>query len=413
MADVEQMTSPIMSPAVEKAGGEQGGTEQILGKANVSFSQAFPVKDDQLGPHLFKKLKLVGRGGVGKVYLVLLKDTELLYAMKVLSKEDMIARNKVARVMTEREIFATTNHPFIITMFASFQTTKKLHFIMEYAAGGEFFRVLQKQPGQRLSEDAARFYAAEVILALEYLHHLGFVYRDLKPENVLMRENGHIALTDFDLSKQATAVAPVVVQQQTSLLKMLKASFRKDRHALDNLDIVASEPVMAGDCNSFVGTEEYIAPEVVQGTSQTASVDWWTLGILIYEMIFGTTPFKGASQDATFASILKGVINFPADVSCSKEGKDIIKRLLTKDSTKRLGGAGQGSSEIIKHKWFAKLDFALLRNLEPPIRPVIHDPLDMSQYKALKDDKDDMIVTKEDAGVFSEFDVRKERGELL
>lgn len=401
------------SPITSKVEGENELNEgEIEIKNAVTFSQAFPVNTDQLGPHLFKKLKLVGRGGVGKVYLVILKDTELLYAMKVLSKEDMINRNKVARVMTEREIFATTNHPFIVTMFASFQTSRKLHFVMEYCEGGEFFRVLQKQPGKRLSEDAARFYAAEVILALEYLHHLGFVYRDLKPENVLMRGNGHIALTDFDLSKQATAVAPVVVQQQTSLLKMLKASFRKDRTALDNLDIIASEPIMAGNCNSFVGTEEYIAPEVVQGTSQSASVDWWTLGILIYEMIFGTTPFKGAKQDQTFSNIMKAQVNFPADIACSKEGKDIIKKLLTKESNKRLGGTGQGASEIKKHKWFAKLDFALLRNSEPPIKPVIHDPLDMSQYKPLKEDAEDKVVAGEDAGVFSEFDIHRKDGEL-
>uniref|UniRef100_A0A7S0ZAT7 non-specific serine/threonine protein kinase n=1 Tax=Timspurckia oligopyrenoides TaxID=708627 RepID=A0A7S0ZAT7_9RHOD len=399
-ADLVNQSSPISSP---RAGGEK----EVV-KATVAYSEAFPVKDEQLGPHLFKRLKLVGRGGVGKVYLVILKDTENLYAMKVLNKEDMIARNKVARVMTEREIFATANHPFIVTMYASFQTSKKLHFLMDYCEGGEFFRVLQKQPGKRLTEDAARFYAAEVILALEYLHHLGFIYRDLKPENVLMRGNGHIALTDFDLSKQATAVAPVVVQSQISLLAKLKSSFKKDRTALDNLDIVTSEPVLQGKCNSFVGTEEYIAPEVVNGSNQSASVDWWTLGILIYEMVFGCTPFKGAKQTETFHNIMNRSVTFPADIPLSKEGKDIIKKLLTRESNKRLGGSGQGASEIRKHKWFAKLDFALLLNTPPPIKPVIQDPLDMSQYKPLKDDDNDHVVQGGEDNVFSDFDMRRD-----
>mmetsp|Transcript_10537 Transcript_10537/g.18108 ORF Transcript_10537/g.18108 Transcript_10537/m.18108 type:complete len:410 (+) Transcript_10537:228-1457(+) len=403
MADVEQ-------PPVETAPADPSVPEEaVTAKTQVTFSQAFPVTSEQLGPHLFKRLKLIGRGGVGKVYLVILNDTENLYAMKVLNKDDMIARNKVARVMTEREIFATTNHPFVVTMFASFQTAKKLCFVMEYCEGGEFFRVLQKQPNKRLSEDASRFYAAEVLLALEYLHHLGFIYRDLKPENVLMRVSGHIALTDFDLSKQATAMAPVVVNSDQSILSNLKTMFKKDKSALDNLDIVSQEPVMQGDCNSFVGTEEYIAPEVVQGSNQTASVDWWTLGILIYEMIFGTTPFKGAKQAETFHNILNRPVAFPPDVPITKEGKDIIKKLLTRETGKRLGAGGAGASEIKKHKWFTmKLDLNMLRNLEPPIKPQIHDPLDMTQYKPLKDDEDDAVVTGEEAGVFSDFDTRRE-----
>jgi len=169
------------------------------------------------------------------VFLVLLKGHNKLYAMKVLTKEEMIQRNKVKRVMTEREILATVNHPFIVTMYASFQTMDRLCFVMEYCAGGEFFRVLQKQPKKRLKEDACRFYAAEVTLALEYLHHEGFIYRDLKPENILMRESGHIALTDFDLSKQAQPVAPRVIQQQVKLMDRLKG-MKSMNIALDGQD---------------------------------------------------------------------------------------------------------------------------------------------------------------------------------
>lgn len=196
--------------------------EKVIAFASVPYSDVFPVKERQVGPQHFIKLKLLGRGGIGQVFLVQLRNTDRLYAMKVLTKGEMIERNKVKRVMTEREILATANHPFIVTMYASFQTTQHLCFVMEYCAGGEFFRVLQKQPRRRLKESAVRFYAAEVILALEYLHHMGFIYRDLKPENILMRENGHISLTDFDLSKQAHPVAPRVIQQSLSLSSKMR-----------------------------------------------------------------------------------------------------------------------------------------------------------------------------------------------
>ena len=198
--------------------------EIVVARASVPYSDVFPVKERQVGPHHFIKLKLLGRGGIGQVFLVQLRNTDKLYAMKVLTKDEMIQRNKVKRVMTEREILATANHPFIVTMYASFQTNVHLCFVMEYCAGGEFFRVLQRQPRRRLRESAVRFYAAEVILALEYLHHMGFIYRDLKPENILMRENGHISLTDFDLSKQAHPVAPRVVQTTLSLSDKIRKS---------------------------------------------------------------------------------------------------------------------------------------------------------------------------------------------
>jgi protein-serine/threonine kinase len=169
----------------------------------------------------------------------------------------------VKRVLTEREILATADHPFIATLYSSFQTADYLFFILEYSAGGEFFRMLQKQPGKHLDEPAVRFYASEVLLALEYLHMMGFVYRDLKPENILLHETGHVRLTDFDLSKQA------VNPSSPAVVKAL------DKHL--HLD-----STQGSTFNSFVGTEEYLAPEVVTGFGHTSSVDWWTFGILVY-----------------------------------------------------------------------------------------------------------------------------------
>lgn len=195
--------------------------EKVLAKSGVKPSAAFPTGMEGIGPQSFRKLKLLGKGGAGTVYLVVLRGTDLVYAMKELTKEDMIKRDKVLRVMTEREILASANHPFIVTMYATFQTSTRLCFVMDFCAGGEFFNVLARQPNKRLQESAAKFYAAEVLLALEYLHYLGFFYRDLKPENILMRDSGHIALTDFDLSKQAKAVSPQMIEHQRSVLEKL------------------------------------------------------------------------------------------------------------------------------------------------------------------------------------------------
>lgn len=351
-------------------------------------SDQFPVKDGEIGPHHFTRLKLLGKGGIGHVYLVRLKGTDKLYAMKILTKDEMIHRNKVKRVMTEREILATANHPFIVTMYASFQTVDRLCFVMEYCAGGEFFRVLQKQPKKRLKESAVRFYAAEVLLALEYLHHLGFIYRDLKPENILMRENGHIALTDFDLSKQAHAVSPRVVQTQLSLSDKLRKSFslKRSNASLTNLEIIGSEPVLPYQTNSFVGTEEYIAPEVVNGVGQSSAVDWWTLGILIYEMLTGTTPFKGAYTDETFNKIVNEQLKWPEDINVSNDCKQLVKKLLRREADKRLG-AESGASEIRRSKWFKDLNFALIRNETPPIIPKVRDK-DVTDFTHIPDDEE-------------------------
>uniref|UniRef100_A0A7S1XE55 non-specific serine/threonine protein kinase n=1 Tax=Compsopogon caeruleus TaxID=31354 RepID=A0A7S1XE55_9RHOD len=360
----------------------------VLARSMLPSSEAFPVSDD-LGPHSFQKLKMLGRGAVGKVYLVLLKGTEKVYAMKVLTKKEMIEKNKIKRVLTEREILATVNHPFIITMYASFQTAERLYYVMDFCQGGEFYQFLQKQPNKRLPESAVKFYIAEVVLALEYLHHMGFIYRDLKPENVLMRANGHVALTDFDLSKQGQAISPRVVETHLSLMQKMKSAMSSNKangppSGRKSLEILDSEPVLTGDCTSFVGTEEYIAPEIVDGTNQTAAVDWWTVGILCYEMLFGQTPFKGGTQDETFRNILGGKqLQFPDDIPVSKDCKNFVRSLLKKDVSKRLGGTN-GATDIKAHAWLKCINMNLIRNARAPAIPRLRDPLDMTQYKPLK-----------------------------
>ncbi|KAL2019129.1 hypothetical protein VTK56DRAFT_10080 [Thermocarpiscus australiensis] len=323
-------------------------------------SNSIKVRNVEVGPQSFDKIKLIGKGDVGKVYLVREKKSGRLYAMKVLSKKEMIKRNKIKRALAEQEILATSNHPFIVTLYHSFQSEDYLYLCMEYCSGGEFFRALQTRPGKCISEDDARFYAAEVTAALEYLHLMGFIYRDLKPENILLHQSGHIMLSDFDLSKQSDPGG-----KPTMILG-------KNGTSSSSLPTIDTKSCIANfRTNSFVGTEEYIAPEVIKGSGHTSAVDWWTLGILIYEMLYGTTPFKGKNRNATFANILREDIPFPDHAGApqiSNLCKSLIRKLLIKDENRRLG-ARAGASDIKSHPFFRTTQWALIRHMKPPIIP--------------------------------------------
>ncbi len=220
----------------------------------------------------FHAVRRIGRGDVGNVHLVRLKGTNAMFAMKVLEKQQMLDRNKMHRVRTEDEILSAVDHPFVATLFTSFQTSSSLYFVMDYCPGGELFELLQKQPGKRFGESAARFYTAEVLLALQYLHLLGFIYRDLKPENVLLQATGHALLTDFDLSfcassrpflqlppqlEGAEPRLPMLVRRCSRWLD-IRCTFHAIRLTMTLPEQVA-EPFAF--TNSFVGTEEYLSPE--------------------------------------------------------------------------------------------------------------------------------------------------------
>ncbi|GAA5877162.1 hypothetical protein JCM3774_003319 [Rhodotorula dairenensis] len=339
----------------------QGG---LAGSPRATFrrtysSSSIKVRDREVGPSSFQKVRMLGKGDVGKVYLVREKQTHKLYAMKVLSKKEMIKRNKIKRALAEEEILAGSNHPFIVTLYHSFQSDDYLYLCMEYCLGGEFFRALQTRPGKCLPEEDAKFYAAEVVAALEYLHLMGFIYRDLKPENILLHETGHIMLSDFDLSKQSD---PNGQGGAPAGIRMVTAS---------GVPLVDTRSCIADfRTNSFVGTEEYICPEVINGRGHSSAVDWWTVGILVYEMLYGCTPFKGANRHATFSNVLRNEPSFPDHPATTTLCKSIIKKLLIKDEHRRLGSQ-TGASEVKQHKWFANISWGLLRHQKPPIVPKI------------------------------------------
>lgn len=365
-------------------------------------SNSVKVKRIEVGPSSFAKCKLLGRGDVGKVFLVRQNASDKLYAMKVLSKKEMIKRNKIKRVLAEQEILATSNHPFIVTLYHSFQSQDYLYFVMEYCSGGEFFRALQSRPGKCLDEDGSRFYAAEVVAALEYLHLMGFIYRDLKPENILLHDTGHIMLTDFDLSKEA------IPRNDPSIVK---SNSPNTPPAIDTKSCIAHLRT-----NSFVGTEEYISPEIIKGCGHSCAVDWWTLGILLYEMLYGTTPFKGANRNETFSRILRIDVAFPDLMKTtgykppSNNCKSIVKKLLNKDENKRLGSRA-GAADVKAHPFFGPINWALLRHQAPPIIPTLSKDADAVNFRKMKEstsfdlqkDSKKKFFIQEDDNPFTKF----------
>ena len=366
------------------------------------------AKEGKLRLRQFQRLRQLGSGDVGMVDLVSLGGgLGQRYALKSLEKREMVERNKVGRVKTEEKILASIDHPFLATCYAQLQTDSHLHFVLEYCSGGELYGLLNAQPGNRLPEEAVRFYAAEVLLALQYLHLQGFIYRDLKPENILLHASGHIKLTDFDLSYCQSKTTPKLVPVppprprtpsgvtpsasenniNTAAATVVTPAAAASGQAPAKGATVGTPGVAAaeqpkkkdpppfllaanpeGRANSFVGTEEYLAPEVISGAGHDSMIDWWSFGILVYELLYGLTPFRGSRRDGTFENVLKRQLAFPAMPKVSPEAQDLMRRLLEKSPNQRLGIVA-GADEVKQHPWFASIDWALIRNQVPPYVP--------------------------------------------
>eukprot|EP00268_Persea_americana_P049450 TRINITY_DN5304_c0_g1_i4.p1 TRINITY_DN5304_c0_g1~~TRINITY_DN5304_c0_g1_i4.p1 ORF type:complete len:310 (-),score=60.07 TRINITY_DN5304_c0_g1_i4:514-1443(-) len=274
--------------------------------------------------------------------------------MKAMDKSIMLNRNKVHRACIEREIISLLDHPFLLTLYTSFETATHVCLITDFCAGGELFALLDKQPMKIFKEEAARFFAAEVVVGLEYLHCLGIIYRDLKPENILLQKDGHVVLTDFDLSF-LTSCKPQVIKHAVP-------SKRRKSRSQPPPTFVA-EPVTQS--NSFVGTEEYIAPEIITGAGHSSAIDWWALGILLYEMLYGRTPFRGKNRQKTFANILHKDLTFPSSIPVSLTARQLIHGLLHRDPANRLGSNG-GANEIKQHPFFRGINWPLIRCMTLP-----------------------------------------------
>ncbi|KAK1578905.1 hypothetical protein Q3G72_034016 [Acer saccharum] len=352
--------------------------------------QKITARGEKIGLHHFKPIKPLGCGDTGSVHLVELKGGGELYAMKAMEKSAMLNRNKVHRACIEREIMSLLDHPFLPTLYASFQTPTHICLITDFCPGGELFALLDKQPMKFLKEESARFYAAEVVVGLEYLHCLGIIYRDLKPENILLNKDGHVVLTDFDLSLIASC-KPQVIKHP------LYNNRRRSRSQL--APTFLAEPVTQS--NSFVGTEEYIAPEIITGAGHSSAIDWWALGILLYEMLYGRTPFRGKNRQKTFANILHKDLTFPSSIPVSLAGRQVINALLNRDPAFRLG-SNTGANEIKHHPFFRGITWPLIRCMIPPPldRPLELIGKDLNKAKDVSWEDDGVLVSSMDMEIF-------------
>ncbi|KAM2685839.1 serine/threonine-protein kinase D6PKL1 [Malus sylvestris] len=365
------------------------------------------LQHGSLGLRHFNLLKKLGCGDIGTVYLAELISTNCLFAIKVMDNEFLARRKKMPRAQTESEILRMLDHPFLPTLYTQFTSDNLSCLVMEYCPGGDLHVLRQKQIGRCFSEDATRFYVAEVLLALEYLHMLGVVYRDLKPENILVREDGHIMLTDFDLSLRCT-VSPTLLKSpscdgdrarlsgpctqsscaepfciepscQVSCFtpRFLPAATKTKKSKNDPASHVRSLPQLVAEptdarSNSFVGTHEYLAPEIIKGEGHGAAVDWWTFGIFLYELLYGRTPFKGINNEETLANVVLQSLRFPEGPLVSFQARDLIRGLLVKEPENRLGSE-KGAGEIKQHPFFEGLNWALIRCAIPPELPEFCD----------------------------------------
>lgn len=355
------------APSAAPAGGL--GSAMMAAAASVNETPQPPI-----APRLdsFKMIKVIGKGSfgeciryfscpfrgtgirarthtpissrftfTGKVFLVSEKKTGELYALKVLRKDNVIKRNQVEHTRTERSVLGYVKHPFIVGMNMAFQSKEKLYFVLDYCPGGELFFHLGKLG--KFPEARARFYTAEIILAISYVHSLDIVYRDLKPENVLLDVNGHIRLTDFGLSKEGISNS-------------------------------------SSGANSFCGTPEYLAPEILNRQGHGRAVDWWSLGALLYEMLTSLPPFYSQDRERLFEKIRHAELTYPPSVT--PNAKHLLMGLLTKDPTRRLGSGPKDAEEIKSHVFFQDIQWDRLfkGEIAAPWRPNITNKLDTSQF---------------------------------
>lgn len=338
-------------------------------------SQPTPRRKEGMQMEDFNCISVLGRGHFGKVLLAEFKRTGKLYAIKALKKGDVVTRDEVDSLMCEKRIFETINvsrHPFLVNLYGCFQTPDHVCFIMEYSPGGDLMTHIHHSI---FSERQARFYAACVLLGLEFLHQNRIVYRDLKLDNLLMDSDGFVRIADFGLCKEGMG--------------------HGDR------------------TSTFCGTPEFLAPEVLTDSTYTRAVDWWGLGVLIYEMLVGESPFPGDDEEEVFDSIVNDEVRYPRFLS--PESVSIVQKLLQKDPERRLGAGEQDANEVKRHRFFQGIDWEALlaKRVKPPFLPAIKSPGDVSNFDeeftrlkpVLTPPQTPFFLTAEQQEFFADFDL--------
>jgi len=363
----QSLLPPVPLPSPSLTGPEDMPEPQAQPQPGERASNMVSLKD-------FDMIKVIGRGSYAKVLMVELKTTRRIYAMKVIKKELVTDDEDIDWVQTEKHVFETaSNHPFLVGLHSCFQTPSRLFFVIEFVRGGDLMFHMQRQ--RRLPEEHARFYSAEICLALNYLHERGIIYRDLKLDNVLLDHEGHIKLTDYGMCK---------------------------------------EGIRAGDTTStFCGTPNYIAPEILRAEDYGFSVDWWALGVLLYEMLAGRSPFDivGATdnpdqntEDYLFQVILEKTIRIPR--SLSVKAASILKGFLNKNPSDRLGcNREHGFMEIMTHPFFRTIEWELLeqKQIIPPYRPRLESERDLANFPPEFTDEP-VQLTPDDSSIIQDID---------
>nr|XP_046213301.1 protein kinase C epsilon type [Oncorhynchus gorbuscha] len=333
--------------------GSEVGEARENGELKIIQTKRMTLQD-------FVFIKVLGKGSFGKVMLAELKGTDEVYAVKVLKKDVILQDDDVDCTLTEKRILALARkHPYLTQLFCCFQTKDRLFFVMEYVNGGDL--MFQIQRSRKFDEARSRFYAAEVTSALMFLHQHGVIYRDLKLDNILLDAHGHCKLADFGMCKEG------ILNGVTT--------------------------------TTFCGTPDYIAPEILQELEYGPSVDWWALGVLMYEMMAGQPPFEADNEDDLFESILHDDVLYP--VWLSKEAVSILKAFMTKSPNKRLGCViTQGLEEAIKvHPFFKEIDWVLLeqKRVKPPFKPRIKTKRDVNNFDQDFTREEPVLTPVEDA----------------